>query len=96
MTRRTAVLCIYLVTAATSIAAVLLPHVQTTFGAMMIIIQTALVLGVVMLLEQHPLPLGEAEAAQRETVAAKIASGSPPQTQDVEIPSPQDNAEIRA
>ncbi len=56
MSKRTAVLCLYLVSAATAIAAILLPHVQTTFGAMLIVVQTALVLGVVALLEQHPLP----------------------------------------
>jgi UDP-GlcNAc:undecaprenyl-phosphate/decaprenyl-phosphate GlcNAc-1-phosphate transferase len=53
MSRRTAVLCIYLVTAATSMAAILLPHVRSTFGAMLIFGQTVLVLGVVALLEQH-------------------------------------------
>src|SRR5882672_2008902 len=56
MSRRTAVLCIYLITAATSLAAVLLPHVRTSLQAFLIFGQTALVLGVVMLLEQHPLP----------------------------------------
>lgn len=59
MSRRTAVLCIYLVTAATAIAAILLPSVQTAFGAIMIFSQTLLILGVVALLEQHPLPPGE-------------------------------------
>ena len=53
MSRRTAVLCIYLVTAATSMAAILLPHVRSTLGAMLIFGQTVLVLGVVALLEQH-------------------------------------------
>jgi UDP-GlcNAc:undecaprenyl-phosphate GlcNAc-1-phosphate transferase len=61
MSRRTAVLCLYLVTAATAIAAILLPHVQTTFAACLIFAQTVLVLCVVALLEQHPLP-----EAQRE------------------------------
>jgi UDP-GlcNAc:undecaprenyl-phosphate GlcNAc-1-phosphate transferase len=56
MSRRTAVLCLYLVTAATSIAAILLPHVQSTFGAILIFCQTLLILGVIALLEQHPLP----------------------------------------
>ncbi len=56
MSRRTAVLCLYLLTAATSVAAILLPHVETTFAAMLIFAQTLLVLGVVALLEQHPLP----------------------------------------
>jgi len=57
MSRRTAVLCIYLVTAATAIAAMLLPHVQSTFAVMLIFFQTLLVLGVVAMLEQHPLPM---------------------------------------
>jgi UDP-GlcNAc:undecaprenyl-phosphate GlcNAc-1-phosphate transferase len=57
MSRRTAVLCLYLITAATAMAAILLPYVRTPFGAMLIFIQTLLVLGVVALLEQHPLPV---------------------------------------
>src|SRR5439155_12996358 len=56
MSRRTAVLCLYLLTAATSVAAILLPYVQSTFAAMLIFAQTLMVLGVVALLEQHPLP----------------------------------------
>jgi UDP-GlcNAc:undecaprenyl-phosphate GlcNAc-1-phosphate transferase len=55
MSRRTAVLCLYLITASTSIAAILLPHVRPTF-APLIFLQTVLILGVVGLLEQHPLP----------------------------------------
>ncbi len=60
MSRRTAVLCLYLITAATSIAAIILPHVGSTFGAMLIFGQTILILCVVALLEQHPLPSNEA------------------------------------
>lgn len=56
MSKRTAVLCLYLITAATSIAAILLPHVRSTTGAILIFCQTVLILGVVALLEQHPLP----------------------------------------
>jgi UDP-GlcNAc:undecaprenyl-phosphate GlcNAc-1-phosphate transferase len=56
MSRRTAVLCLYLVTAATAIGGVLLPHVNSPFAASLIFVQTVLVLGVVALLEQHPLP----------------------------------------
>jgi UDP-GlcNAc:undecaprenyl-phosphate GlcNAc-1-phosphate transferase len=56
MSRRTAVLCLYLITATTAVGAILLPHVLSTFAAMLIFIQTLLVLGVVALLEQHPLP----------------------------------------
>lgn len=55
MSRRTAVLCIYLVTAATSVGAVILPHVTGRY-AVLIFVQTLLILGVVMVLERHPLP----------------------------------------
>ena len=61
MSRRTAVLCIYLVTAATAVAAIVLPHVTTPFAAVLLFGQTLLILAVVALLEQHPLP-----AAYRE------------------------------
>ena len=54
MSRRTAVLCLYLVTSATSIAAIVLPHVRSGFVASLIVVQTLLILGVVMLLEMHP------------------------------------------
>jgi UDP-GlcNAc:undecaprenyl-phosphate GlcNAc-1-phosphate transferase len=50
MSRRTAILCIYLVTAATSVAAILLPHVPGNV-APLIFAQTILILGVVALLE---------------------------------------------
>jgi UDP-GlcNAc:undecaprenyl-phosphate GlcNAc-1-phosphate transferase len=56
MSRRTAVLCLYLVSAATSVAAILLPHVSPHV-APLIFVQTVLILGVVGLLEQHPLPM---------------------------------------
>jgi UDP-GlcNAc:undecaprenyl-phosphate GlcNAc-1-phosphate transferase len=56
MSKRTAVLCLYLVTAATSAAAIVLPHVTSTLSAVALFVQTLLVLGVVALLEQHPLP----------------------------------------
>ncbi|HEV7300793.1 MAG TPA: MraY family glycosyltransferase [Tepidisphaeraceae bacterium] len=62
MSRRTAVLCIYLVTAATSAAAIVLPHVRSGFLAAMIVGQTVLILGVVALLEQHPLPVPKEES----------------------------------
>ncbi len=55
MSRRTAVLCIYLITAATATAAIILPHVRSTFLAILIFVQTLLVLGVIALLEQHPI-----------------------------------------
>jgi UDP-GlcNAc:undecaprenyl-phosphate/decaprenyl-phosphate GlcNAc-1-phosphate transferase len=64
MSRRTAVLCLYLVTATTSIAAILLPHVQSSLAAILIFCQTLLILGVVALLEQHPLPRDDDERQQ--------------------------------
>ena len=56
MSKRTAVLCIYLVTAATAIAAIILPHARSAYVAVLVFCQTVLILGVVALLEQHPLP----------------------------------------
>lgn len=56
MSRRTAVLCLYLITAATSVAAIILPHVATPLAAVLLFCQTLLILGVIALLEQHPLP----------------------------------------
>lgn len=74
MSKRTAVLCLYLVTAATAIAAVILPHAPSTFVAVLIFAQTLLVLGVVALLEQHPLPTPSAEAVRE----MPPTSSSPP------------------
>jgi UDP-GlcNAc:undecaprenyl-phosphate GlcNAc-1-phosphate transferase len=56
MSKRTAVLCLYLLSAATGVGAIILPHTSSPFVAMLIFAQTLLVLGVVALLEQHPLP----------------------------------------
>lgn len=61
MSKRTAVLCLWLVTATTSIAAIVLPHVGSSFAAILIFVQTLLILGVVLLLEQHPLPVPKEE-----------------------------------
>ena len=77
MSKRTAVLCIYLVTAATSIAAIILPHVRTSFAGLMIFAQTGLILGMVALLEQHPLPaVGEASSVRADSVASDSQSSS--------------------
>ena len=67
MSRRTAVLCIYLVTAATAVAAIILPHVDSAFAAFLIFGQTLLILGVVALLEQHPLPTNGNERQDAKT-----------------------------
>jgi len=79
MSKRTAVLSIYLITAATAVAAIVLPHVRSTFTAMLIFLQTLLILGVVMLLEQHPLPPAkvEAELAGAEEAAVVSATNRP-------------------
>jgi hypothetical protein len=61
MSKRTAVLCLWLVTAATSVAAIVLPHVGSSFAAVLLFVQTLLILGVVLLLEQHPLPIPKEE-----------------------------------
>ena len=69
MSRRTAVLCLYLITAATAVAAIILPQVRTTHAAMLLFAQTLLILGVVALLEQHPLPAPR-EKKEEEVVGA--------------------------
>jgi UDP-GlcNAc:undecaprenyl-phosphate GlcNAc-1-phosphate transferase len=75
MSKRTAVLCLYLITAATAIAAIILPHAHSTFVAMLVFAQTLLILGVVALLEQHPLPRSEAPpVGARTTVPAPAGS----------------------
>ena len=66
MSRRTAVLCIWLLTAATSVAAIVLPYAATPLAAVLLFAQTFLILGVVALLEQHPLPVpADAQASSR-------------------------------
>jgi len=77
MSRRTAVLCLYLISAATASAAIVLPHVQSTFIAVVIFAQTLLILGVVMLLEQHPLP-SALETAQVKAPPPEIGAAPPP------------------
>jgi UDP-GlcNAc:undecaprenyl-phosphate GlcNAc-1-phosphate transferase len=87
MSRRMAVLCLYLISAATAVAAIILPHVPNTFTAILLFVQTLLILGVVMLLEQHPLPMPREEIRQgdgAEVLSAKI-SGS---IGEPSIPSP--------
>lgn len=73
MSKRTAVLCIYLVTAATAIAAIILPHARSGYVAVLVFAQTVLILGVVALLEQHPLPVSGSEEEKGERQDAKSA-----------------------
>jgi UDP-GlcNAc:undecaprenyl-phosphate GlcNAc-1-phosphate transferase len=77
MSKRTAVLCIYLVTAATAIAAVILPHTRSSFVAVLVFCQTLLILGVVALLEQHPLPRPPEPAAEPRTTPAAVPRSDP-------------------
>lgn len=79
MSKRTAVLCLYLVSAATAVAAVILPHVPNTFTAVLVFVQTVLILGVVMLLEQHPLPMPR-EGESTGGLAPNVTPTSPPLT----------------
>jgi UDP-GlcNAc:undecaprenyl-phosphate GlcNAc-1-phosphate transferase len=76
MSKRTAVLCLYLVSAATAVAAIILPHVPNTFTAVLVFVQTVLILGVVMLLEQHPLPMPR-EGEPTDGFAPKVTPASP-------------------
>src|SRR5690606_33247056 len=54
MSKRTAVLCLWLLTAATAIDACGLSHGSSGVGSVLIAVQALLVLGVEMLMEQHP------------------------------------------
>ena len=84
MSRRTAVLCIYLVTAATAMAAIILPHTRSPFVAVLVFCQTLLILGVVALLEQHPLP--------RPAPAAEPTPPTPAVAVDRALPAARDLA----
>jgi UDP-GlcNAc:undecaprenyl-phosphate GlcNAc-1-phosphate transferase len=70
MSKRTAVLCLYLISAATGVGAIILPHAQSSFVAILVFVQTLLILGVVALLEQHPIK-------PRQDKAAELASPAP-------------------
>jgi hypothetical protein len=76
MSKRTAVLCLYLVSAATGVGAIVLPHARSSFVAVLIFVQTLLVLGVVALLEQHPLPLPRTPTRRQQGPAPAPARGA--------------------
>ncbi len=77
MSKRTAVLCLYLVSAATAVAAIILPHTRSPFVAVLIFVQTLLILGVVALLEQHPLPQGTSiGAGVQEVPSSRVHSSN--------------------
>jgi UDP-GlcNAc:undecaprenyl-phosphate/decaprenyl-phosphate GlcNAc-1-phosphate transferase len=81
MSKRTAVLCIYLVTASTAVAAIVLPHVQSRFVAVLIFVQTLLILGVVGLLEQHPLRAAAGDGSTGR--AGPPPDGEAPRTEEI-------------
>ncbi|HXE53813.1 MAG TPA: MraY family glycosyltransferase [Tepidisphaeraceae bacterium] len=87
MSRRTAVLCLWLVTATTAVAAIVLPHVPNTFYAILIFLQTLLILGTVMLLEQHPLPMPK-EMNETLPAAQAPAEHHPAPMEQTRVPSP--------
>jgi UDP-GlcNAc:undecaprenyl-phosphate GlcNAc-1-phosphate transferase len=62
MSKRTAVLCLYLISAATGLGAIILPHARSSYVAILIFCQTLLILGVVALLEQHPVRVNSNES----------------------------------
>ena len=87
MTKRTAVLCIYLVTAATAVAAVILPHTRSPLVAILIFCQTLLILGVVAVLEQHPLPRADAATLPHpETSVPTRPIGDAPAVANSQVP----------
>jgi UDP-GlcNAc:undecaprenyl-phosphate/decaprenyl-phosphate GlcNAc-1-phosphate transferase len=51
LSKRAAVLCLYLISAATAVAAIVLPHVSSSWAAILIFAQTLMILGVAALLE---------------------------------------------
>ena len=69
--------------AATAVAAIILAHAPTTFVAILVFIQTLLILGVVMLLEQHPIPPAQKSEIGRGTGGPSVSlrienTGGPP------------------
>jgi UDP-GlcNAc:undecaprenyl-phosphate GlcNAc-1-phosphate transferase len=54
MTKPGAVLCIYLVTAATAVAAIVLPHVKDSLAGILLFVQVLLILAVIYVLERGP------------------------------------------
>jgi UDP-GlcNAc:undecaprenyl-phosphate GlcNAc-1-phosphate transferase len=87
MSRRTAVLCIYLVTAATASAAVVLPQVRSTFAAVLLFVQTLLILGVVAVLEQHPLPAATPHPSPDDGADQRPGDGIPADRGEVRVES---------
>jgi UDP-GlcNAc:undecaprenyl-phosphate GlcNAc-1-phosphate transferase len=86
MSRRMAVLCLYVISAATAIAAIILPHAPNTFTAVLLFVQTLLILGVVMLLEQHPLPAPKETPTREQECPVNQVVENPTRSSDVSMP----------
>jgi UDP-GlcNAc:undecaprenyl-phosphate GlcNAc-1-phosphate transferase len=83
MSKRTAVLCLYLISATTGLGAIILPHARSPYVAVLIFCQTLLILGVVALLEQHPVRAKPADALTKEAPSAQ-KQGEPQRHRDTE------------
>ena len=92
MSRRTAVLCLYLVSAATAVAAIILANANSQFVAIFVFLQTLLILGVVMLLEQHPLPVARVEPSAPAGTGSTVG---PDSTRASELPNLETPASFR-
>jgi UDP-GlcNAc:undecaprenyl-phosphate GlcNAc-1-phosphate transferase len=75
LSRRAAVLCLYLISATTAVAAILLPHVRSAWAAFLVFAQTMMILGVAALLELRP-PGGTDQAAGQQAQARQSAGTS--------------------
>jgi UDP-GlcNAc:undecaprenyl-phosphate GlcNAc-1-phosphate transferase len=84
MSKRTAVLCLYLISAATGLGAIILPHARSPYVAVLIFSQTLLILGVVALLEQHPVRPKTVETLTTQTPPTE-KSGEPQRHRDTEV-----------
>jgi UDP-GlcNAc:undecaprenyl-phosphate GlcNAc-1-phosphate transferase len=84
MSKRTAVLCLYLISAATGLGAIILPHARSPYVAVLIFCQTLLILGVVALLEQHPARPKPADVLTTEAATTEKA-GEPQRHRDTEV-----------
>jgi len=77
LTRRAAVLCLYLISATTAVAAILLPHVHSAWAAFLVFAQTMMILGVAALLELRPPAPPVQQAPPQPATAAPAAAREP-------------------
>jgi predicted lipid-binding transport protein (Tim44 family) len=77
LTRRAAVLCLYLISATTAVAAILLPHVHSAWAAFLVFAQTMMILGVAALLELRPQAPPVQQAPPQPATATPAAAREP-------------------